>query len=370
MPKEIQVRRYQEGDEVQIVSLLEEVFDGWSKLDIDCAPVDYWRWKFQSGEEESFVTVAEDNGRVVGCHHAYQVNIKIRDIMEPCTSTCDFAVHPEYRRMGISKLMGYEFSRPWRKEAGMTLDYFIVGNPVLVKSFSKTRPRFPVRLVNLTWIMDVDQQFEKYPMRYGWFLKNGFKLLSHLNRLRTKRFSTKEITVVDTNQFPPEMDNMWEEIREKYDFISERTQKSLNRKYCDPRNKASKIMIARKDKQVLGYCVLRINGYNDEYPVGYIVDLVALPDRLDVAKSLIAKGLEFFKENNVNIVNYQIPEMHPYVNVFKRIGFVDSRVRLHVFYVPNDDTKILHDKIKDPKKVMITWGDHDTLPSGIPSYAD
>jgi hypothetical protein len=45
LSKEAGIRSYRTGDELEIVELLEEVFDGWPKLGINSNASDYWKWK-------------------------------------------------------------------------------------------------------------------------------------------------------------------------------------------------------------------------------------------------------------------------------------------------------------------------------------
>jgi hypothetical protein len=56
--------------------------------------------------------------------------------------------------------MGEDFSRLWRKNEGILFDYFIIGNPILVERFSKTRPRLPANIINLTKIWDIRRQLQ------------------------------------------------------------------------------------------------------------------------------------------------------------------------------------------------------------------
>ncbi len=119
----------------------------------------------------------------------------------------------------------------------------------------------------------------------------------------------------------------------------------------------------------MGYSVLRINRYRRNYPVGFIVDLLTLPDRMDAANALAADAVQFFDYSDINIVNYQVVKGHPYEGVLKRHGFVDSRIKAHVFILPLQDDTLL-DKVKQTpaSKVLISWGDHDVLPVTMPSY--
>ena len=44
MPAEIDIRTYIPGDEVQIVNLLNVVFNGWPRFDVESS-LEYWKWK-------------------------------------------------------------------------------------------------------------------------------------------------------------------------------------------------------------------------------------------------------------------------------------------------------------------------------------
>jgi hypothetical protein len=144
LSEKVEVRGYQVGDEAGIVELLELVFQGWPHIDLDCSPLDHWKWKyFGSHIVKRYITVAVSGGEIVGCHHSAAVNVKIRDITRVCTSSFDYAVHPDYRGMGVSNMMGETYSNAWRENDGIFLDYHITGNPILIKSFTKKKPRFP-----------------------------------------------------------------------------------------------------------------------------------------------------------------------------------------------------------------------------------
>ena len=68
----------------------------------------------------------------------------------------------------------------------------------------------------------------------------------------------------------------------------------------------------------MGYSVLKINRLREDYPIGYIVDLLALPDRLEVARVLISDAVRYFDERNINIVNCLTVKGHPYTSLFSR----------------------------------------------------
>ena len=106
MKKGYEFRSYLLGDEVRIVKLLQSVFDGWPRLDLEYSPLDYWRWKFRDNPHGmSSITLAESGDEIVGCHHTMPVRIKIGEEVFLCTSGADLALHPNYRRRGYQKAM-------------------------------------------------------------------------------------------------------------------------------------------------------------------------------------------------------------------------------------------------------------------------
>ena len=50
-----------------------------------------------------------------------------------------------------------------------------------------------------------------------------------------------------------------------------------------------------------------INGYEEDYSIGYIVDLMTLPDKFGIIDVLIQDSISFFNNNNVNIIKGGIP---------------------------------------------------------------
>ena len=85
------------------------------------------------------------------------------------------------------------------------------------------------------------------------------------------------------------------------------------------------IKTAEEGGRIVGYSVIRVNRYSEEYPGGYIVDLLTLPDRLDVASDLISDAIRCFDDKNVNIIRTWVVKGHPFEQLFKLHGFLDTR---------------------------------------------
>jgi len=369
------IRPYRKSDEEGIVRLLKLVFNGWPHLDIPCTALDHWRWKYESDHVRSpYVSVAVADGEIVGCHHSIPFRVKIGDSVQLCTSSFDYAVHPDFRKMGISTKMGIDLSLNWRRRDGVYLDYHITGNPILIRSFSKSKPRFPYKIINLVWIGDLEKQLRAMPVENPWKVRLGFKTLKLVNKIR-KTFTPshngdRDIEIVEIDEFDVRIDGFWAEISEFYNFIVARNRDFLNWRYCDPRGGEFIVKEAVDDGAVLGYVVVYINSFRRDYPIGYIVDLLSLPDRSDIAEALVIEALSYFADNGVNVVNFQVVEGHPHQKILENNGFLDSRIEINMFYNPiNADEALMELDRSSPDRVHISWGDHDVLPVTIPKYS-
>ncbi len=370
LEKDFFARAYRPGDEEGIVELLEVVFKGWPQIDLSCSPLDHWRWKFENNPiQKRFITVAEIDDKIIGCLHIIPLMLKIGDDIYLCSTSVDFAVHPDFRERGVSKKVG-PLCVEKRREGGVNLDYHITGNPILIKGILKDRPRFPYNVINLVRIRDINKQLEVMPVEKAWLTKYGYYLIKISNDFKNAlkgKPRKHDLSIHKIDRFSENINEFWKVVSGHYKLIVERSRDYLNWRFCDPRAGDFVVKQAEEDGCILGYSVLRINRYRPDYPVGFIVDLLTLPDRLDAADALAADAVQFFDDSDINIVNYQVVKGHPYEGVLKRHGFVDSRIKAHVFVLPLQEDNLL-DKVKEvpASEVLISWGDHDVLPVKIP----
>ena len=77
----------------------------------------------------------------------------------------------------------------------------------------------------------------------------------------------------------------------------------MNWRFCDSRGGNYVVKMAEENGSILGYIILRINKIREDYPIGYIVDLLTLPERLDVVSDLISNSVNYFDVNDVNAIN-------------------------------------------------------------------
>lgn len=284
----------------------------------------------------------------------------------------DFAVHPDYRGRGISTKLN-DMTDRLLKDTGVAFSYAIVGNPILIKTYSKRYLEFPHPITNFVRIRDIDAQLKAIPMERPWLVKSGYNTVKLLNtarqRLNKKKPRKMEFRIACLDRFDNRAEDLWEEISVDHDFICDRSADYLNWRYCDTRAGNFKVIIAEgDDEELLGYSVLRINRHLEGYPVGYIVELLTCTGRMNAVEALVADSIIYFDTNDVNIVNCLIPKGHPYERALERLGFVDSRVKMRIF-VDEYTTEGFFNEIvgSSPRKIHFSWGDHDSLPVRVPS---
>ena len=371
MNKEYTVRLYHPGDELEIVPLLRLAFDGWPHLDMERSSLDHWRWKYGDNPVKPMcITVAISQNMIIGCQHSVQVRIRIGDEAFLCGIVSDLAVHPDFRKMRVHTRMT-DVRTELKKKAGVSLTYFMSGNPIVIKAYSKKRPQFPHPVKNLVRIRDINAHLTAMPVDNARLMRLGFHVANFINDLRNSFGGPLShascLSISDVKRFDDRIVDFWKRVSAHYSFILERSREYLNWRYCDPRAGAFVVKAAEEDGQYIGYSVLKINKYLEDYPIGFIVDLLTLPDRLDAVEALVADAVKYFDDNNINIVNYLVVKSHPNESVFKRYGFLDSRIKLHLFY----NTKELVEEMRMLKalpssRIHFSWGDHDSLPVRIP----
>jgi len=298
------------------------------------------------------------------------LKIKILDEIFLGATSMDLAVHQDYRRLGImNQLRGLSVASA--KKAEIKFTYYITGNPIMIKRLSRLGHPFPHPMAILVRIQDVDKQLQAIPVNNAWVMKIAFqtsKLINDLkNVFRKPEPLEKDLEIVQIDSFDDRINVFWEKTSSHYHYIVKRDKDYLNWKYCDPRTGGYVMKAVLEDECILGYSVLRINRYRKDYPIGYVVDLLALPNRMDAATALIHDSIRYFDDHKINIVNYQVVNNHPYEQLFKNQGFLKSNIDFHFFYVPfgGKDELPISDTIV-PEKFFSSWGDHDVLPVSMP----
>jgi GNAT superfamily N-acetyltransferase len=307
------VRSYRPGDEEAAAKLLSCAFPGWPKVDTDASAVEHLRWKLDEPLPATAV-VGEIDGAIAA--------ISIRSLRPAKVGTkelllqhgYDSCVDPDYRGTGVMSVVRASYE-----------DLLETRGDVLI--FFSSHPAFG----------HIRQTEGAVPLG-----SNVQVLTCTPPFVVSPAGSSMSWTIEEPARFDERADKFWNEASKQFDLIVARRQDFLNWRYCDPRGGSFTIRTAEEDGRLLGYAVLRVSG-----GIGYIVDLLALPDRLDVVQSLIANALGWFGERDVPSVQCWSTPRHPYAQLLASLGFGSKRRTLHldwVAFTERADQELLSDR--------------------------
>jgi len=202
-----------------------------------------------------------------------------------------------------------------------------------------------------------------------WIKNAGYRILSTINNIRNfltfrQPASKKKVKIRSVQFFDARVDIFWNEIASDYRFIVERCQDYLNWRYCDSRGGNFNVFIAEEEGDLIGYCIIRINRKNEEYSLGYIVDLLTLHKRYDVSDALIQEAIDFFDSNNINIIDCLAVRNSQLGDNLRKNGFVDSRIKLFLKVSLRDMNEDEIEKYSSKitmKKMHFVYGDFDAI---------
>lgn len=367
MTGEIEIRPFMNGDEERIVQLLVSVFNPWPHFDLSVDPLDHWLWKFRDNpSREVIICLALSDGEIIGCFHDLVQTLKIGDRAFLGCQGVDVAVHQDYRGQGIyGKLIRY--AHELERKRGILLHYGVNTNPATIRESKKLgNLELPhVRFLS-SRIRDVNRHFEVNNVKNALLRKLIYLVLVRFYKLRytiwKPDYALNDFSINEVKEFDDRFTQFWEEIGKNYAFIVERTKNYLNWRFCDPRGGDYVCKVAENNGNVLGYVVLRINRLRESYPQGTIVDLLTLPQRLDVLEALVSHACQYFDNGDINSVNTLIVKGHPHEAVLKRFGFIEV-LKPAINYKPNEalDEDLNKLRMSPPSKELFTYGDFDWI---------
>ncbi|MBW1813992.1 MAG: GNAT family N-acetyltransferase [Deltaproteobacteria bacterium] len=360
--KKYTIQPYSSGEEEEIIKLLQLGYEGWPPFDLKSTPLNHWLWRYRENlTKQTIISVAKNGDKLIGCLHSIPRKMKVGDSVYVCCCGPDLVVLPGYREIGVASKLD-SFINELRKKSGMEFVYFETALPFYFRSLKKKQPLY-ARMAHFVRIKDIGHHLDRVFYKRKRMVHIAFRFLyffSHMKNLLKKTYaSDSNIKISDINRFDERINKLWDVASDSYELMTERTDKYLNWRYCDPRGGDYIIKCAQEQDQILGYIVLRINERKKNYPVGYIVDILTLPNRFDVADALLDAAVHFFDMNTINIIHLRLVRRHSYVKLLKKYGFINSMEKKIIFFRPygaieNEIAKILSDTAAS---IHITYGD-------------
>lgn len=327
-------RPHRVGDDVLLLDLLRAAFGRWPKVELQVDPIDHLRWKLaNTPESPGLHRITEVDGRPASSVFCWLQQVKLRDTVYRSIQGTDRVVHPDFQRRGLADEIGR-----WRREHAddQPCDFQFgprSGHPAMIR---------------------LSERAQRRPTSFA--IANRIRVLTlSLRAGAGARAASDACTIRSADRFDQHMDNFWPRAAEPYDFIVKRTADYLNWRYADPRAGLFTIRLAERDGELLGYSVLRLS-----HGRGYIADLLALPDRLDVAASLFDDAVAHFAGRAIPRIDCWLPVRHPYQPLARERAFVDKRVVDIDVYVHNPALDLSF--LSDPTvPVHLSAGDTDLV---------
>jgi hypothetical protein len=277
----------------------------------------------------------------------------------------DVATHIDYRGMGVYGKTRAHIT-DLEKAASVEFHYGIDTNPILIKRAKRENIGFPYSLERMARIRDVNIHLQMSPTDNVLIKKYGFYSIKILNKLKPSRKSFSgfnyRFEVSEIFRFDENYSIFWDRVKAYYKFIVFRDKDYMNWRYCDPRGGKYIIKMAKAGELVLGYIVLRINRYDENYPVGYIVDLLVSPDHQDVAFKLVEEGIRYFDLENINIIHVNILKKSVFEVILQKMGFIDIMSKPYLNIFKDNNNTIVDELYKcDVKDMHFFFGDWDQI---------
>lgn len=298
MEKKWSIREYRDGDEKDILELYKAVYpekeydqEDWLK---------WWKWMFRDNPAgASWIWLAEHNGKIVGQYPLILMNLKIGKEIMRVSQNIDVMTHPDYQHQGIfSALERLSLQSAGREGVHITIGFpNEAAYPGHIKSgwFHICSLRMPVRLLN--W-----ENALRMRLRNGFLLKLavlGGNLLFQVLYREKKPPVMKDLTISQVPFFDDRIDEFWVQESKKYPLMVVRNREYLNWRYVAVKGAEYSISLAEKSGDICGYLVLgcRQRQYTK---LGVIFDILAESEK--VAQCLVAKAMEHFRQQNVDLV--------------------------------------------------------------------
>jgi GNAT superfamily N-acetyltransferase len=371
------VRFYKPGDEEQLVTLFNLVFNDWPRFDINCEKTEHWNWKFlDTPVNIKQIVVAETYaGRIIGASQAIFKRTKIGNNIYIVRKGAGIAVHPEYRRMGVySNIIKFRDDRCL--DTGAVVSYALTDNPIIVqrkegKKGVDPEEKFPplkqfIKIINMDKFLKYLEEQDKINGFKSFQIQIGYRILSVINNIRNiiipKYKSIKNLEIIKVKKFDHKINQLWDDVKDDYYLITEKSEDYLNWRYCDSRGGNNRVWVAKESEGIEGYVAVKVNKLDPEFPIGYIMEISSKRGREHILGTLIEKAINYLTDEEAIAIYYTINSGHTYTSTIKRHGFIDSRRQKRVFYKVYKDFEDLELlKNADSRYVNYQFGEFDSI---------
>lgn len=350
--------RFTEAEEEQVLSLLGRAFKGgpfWFHLGVP--PVDYLRWKMRDAPWGTSALLMEMGPRLIGFLLSMHRRILVQGIERVVRDGGDLAIDPEFQGRGL-----YRTLHRYQDQHVESQFDFVFSYDTHVASKHVAADRGRRGFGNPLWVfwkpLDIRRLVGGRPVyRRGGGARLHVRELLLMARRGIQMVRRPNWSISTIRRFDERMDAFGQAAAEPFTLIHRRTAASLNWRFCDPRSGAFTVRLAEDRGQVLGYSALTVRE-----DIGYLADVLALPGRLDVVRSLVGDALGLLKAAGAVRAHCRMVGVHPYNEALGSYGFQTTKQGTGAVYGPRRLDAAALSFLDDPRTALhVTTGDSDHL---------
>lgn len=326
---ELELREATPDDTTEMLRVFQAAFDEWPRPDIAVPAIDHLRWKMSlSPGMTGTHVVGLIDGRVVAALLRWVVPVKLGDREYISSSGADLALEPAYQSRG--------FGAPLTKYgASVASPQAVIGYatpsrnarvPRLYASQSSGTTRHELSLWVRPFRFDA-LKAARFGLRAIRRPVSSTKRLARTYLAHRRPRAVANVEIVELPEFDARVDRLWEAASADFDFAVVRRAEYLNWRYCDPRGGPSTILGALEDGELVGYAVFKqAEGW------GTVVDLLAHPDRVDVAAPLLEAGGARLRADGCRGMICWLPAEHAYREALVEARYVETTNEMAVSF--------------------------------------
>lgn len=355
------IRKYESGDEKQIIRLFEEVY---GKRMGKIESFKHWNWEYKFNPNKRIeIFLAFHNHKIIGQYAVIPVKMKIGNKDYITSLSLDTMTHKDYRGQGIFPILAKKLYSEIGKN-GIPITY---GFPNALS--------YPNFMNKLEWFEISDVPIYIRPLNFTSLLNHYLKIkfLSKIfsrfidfffNFTLEKKKMDNNLKIKKINEFGKEVDDLWKLTKKEMPICIVRDSKYLNWRYFKKPEEKYDVFAIKKDAKLKGYIILKIEERFD-LKIGLIVDILTNRSNMAYQDYLIKYAISYFKKKKVDIVSVIMYPHCRYYKSLKKQKFLKLLKRL----LPEDiyfgarlnNSKLNIQFIKNPINWHITWGDIDVV---------
>jgi GNAT superfamily N-acetyltransferase len=354
------VRTYEKGDENGIFELMKAVYSEEKYYREEW--MQWWRWMYtENPVGVSRILVADHDGKIVGQYPLILVNMKIGEEIIKGSQNIDLMTHPDYQHQGIFFTLEKRALSEAGKE-GINITYGFPNEPAYLghlKSgwFDVCSLQVMIKPFNL-------ENALKRRIKNKFMIKiytTIGKLIINLFYRAKKPPKVDSLTITKISSFDDRIDDFWKKISNDHEIIIVRDKEYLNWRYVNIPNINYTIYLAEEGEEICGYVVLRcVKKQNLIF--GYMFDIIASIDRPEVIHHLLSKAIQYFKDENADLIFCKMIADKTLRKIFRKNGFISSRfIKGGRFCAYTSHYKISETYLKNRKNWFIQIGDSDFI---------